>query len=71
MFIGMVKNITGGYKVTYQPEGPEGPSWDVDFTPPFRRIDMMKDLEAALGKKLPAADTLHTKGKVVDVCEYM
>merc|ERR1712226_1447361 len=58
---GMIKSITGGYKVQYQPEGPDGPSWEVDFTPPFKRLDMMKDLEAALGLKLPAPDTLHTK----------
>lgn len=61
MVSGMVKKITGGYKVKYQPEGPEGETWEVDFTPPFRRIDMMKDLETILGVKFPAAETLHTK----------
>lgn len=52
---GLVKQVTGGYKVQYHPEGPDGPTWDVDFTPPFRRLDLVKDLEKALGTSLPAA----------------
>ena len=59
----MVKEITGGYKIQYHPEGTDSDTvWEVDFTPPFRRIDMLKDLEKAVGAKLPAADQLHTKG---------
>ncbi len=58
----MVKNITGGYVIHYQPDGPDGVTWDVDFTPPFRRLDMLKDLEKELGVKLPAGDQLHTAG---------
>lgn len=50
---GMVKELTGGYKVTYHPEGPDGPVWDVDFTPPFRRIRMIPELESKLGVKFP------------------
>lgn len=50
---GMVKKLTGGYKVAYHPEGPEGPVWDVDFTPPFRRIRMIPELESKLGVKFP------------------
>ena len=58
----MVKHITGGYKIKYEPDGPEGETWEVDFTPPFARLDMLKDLEKELGVKLPAADQLHTPG---------
>lgn len=61
MVAGMVKNITGGYKVKYQPDGSEGESWEVDFTPPFKRLDMFKDLEKELGEKLPSAEQLHTE----------
>jgi len=61
MIAGMVKSITGGFIVKYQPDGPEGESWDVDFTPPFKRLDMFKDLEKELGTKLPAADQFHTE----------
>uniref|UniRef100_A0A8C1Y6R9 Lysine--tRNA ligase n=1 Tax=Cyprinus carpio TaxID=7962 RepID=A0A8C1Y6R9_CYPCA len=48
---GMVKHITGGYKVTYHPDGPEGQAYEIDFTPPFRRISMTQDLEKELGVK--------------------
>lgn len=39
----MVKEITGSYIIKYHPEGPENPnsSYDIDFTPPWRRINMM------------------------------
>ena len=50
---GMVKELTGGYKVAYHPEGPDGPVWDIDFTPPFRRICMIPELESKLGVKFP------------------
>uniref|UniRef100_A0AAR2KVL7 Lysine--tRNA ligase n=1 Tax=Pygocentrus nattereri TaxID=42514 RepID=A0AAR2KVL7_PYGNA len=54
---GMVKQITGGYKVTYHPDGPEGQAYEVDFTPPFRRISMTHDLEKEMGVKFPAPET--------------
>ena len=47
---GMVKSIFGTYKVPYHPDGPEGPEWTLDFTPPFRKLRMFPDLEKALGK---------------------
>ena len=57
---GMVKSIFGTYKVKYHPEGPEGPEWTLDFTPPFRQIRMIPDLEKAVGEKLPKATELDT-----------
>lgn len=57
---GMVKSIHGSYKVQYHPEGPEGEAWEVDFTPPFRRMDMFDELEKCLKVKLPARDQLGT-----------
>ncbi|XP_069822242.1 lysine--tRNA ligase isoform X1 [Dendropsophus ebraccatus] len=68
---GMVKHITGGYKVTYHPEGPEGPAHEIDFTPPFRRISMVHELEKVLGKKLPPTDqfdTEETRKFLDDIC---
>jgi lysyl-tRNA synthetase class 2 len=53
MISGMVKEITGGYKVTYHPHGPDGPANEVDFSPPFRRISMCSGLEEVLKVKLP------------------
>lgn len=49
----MVKHVTGGYKITYHPDGPEGNSVEIDFTPPFKRISMISGLESAMGIKLP------------------
>jgi len=61
MVSGMVKAIFGSYKVTFHPDGPEGEAQEIDFTPPFRRMRMFPDLEAALGEKLPAPENLHTE----------
>ncbi|KAJ3107041.1 lysyl-tRNA synthetase [Phlyctochytrium planicorne] len=55
---GMVKHITGGYKVQYQPQGPEGETMTIDFTPPFRRVRMIPELERVLKVKFPSADEL-------------
>mmetsp|Transcript_27116 Transcript_27116/g.33240 ORF Transcript_27116/g.33240 Transcript_27116/m.33240 type:complete len:596 (-) Transcript_27116:308-2095(-) len=52
---GMVKDITGGYKIMYSPK-PGMPEVEVDFTPPFKRISMMSGIEEALNEKLPALD---------------
>uniref|UniRef100_A0A8C7X7C2 Lysine--tRNA ligase n=1 Tax=Oryzias sinensis TaxID=183150 RepID=A0A8C7X7C2_9TELE len=54
---GMVKHITGGYKVTYHPDGPEGQAYEIDFTPPFRKVSMTHDLEKAMGVKFPPTDS--------------
>lgn len=61
MVAGMVKSIFGKYQVSYHPEGPEGPEWTVDFTPPFKRLRMFPDLEERMKEKLPAPDQLHTE----------
>ncbi|XP_013404463.1 lysine--tRNA ligase-like isoform X1 [Lingula anatina] len=58
---GMVKSITGSYKVVYHPDGPEGEALEVDFTPPFRKISMIKDLEDILKVKFPPAKDLGTE----------
>lgn len=61
MISGMVKAIHGTYKIKYHPEGPEGPEEEIDFTPPFRRVNMIKTLEEKLNVKFPSATTLNTK----------
>ena len=53
MISGMVKELTGGYKVTYHPDGKDNPGVEIDFTPPFRRFSMVSDLEKCLGEKMP------------------
>lgn len=61
MLSGLVKQIFGSFKFNYEPDGPDGESWEVDFTPPFKRIDMFKDLEKTLNVKLPSPTELHTE----------
>uniref|UniRef100_A0A8C0S975 Lysine--tRNA ligase n=1 Tax=Canis lupus familiaris TaxID=9615 RepID=A0A8C0S975_CANLF len=71
MISGMVKHITGSYKVTYHPDGPEGEAYEIDFTPPFRRISMVEELEKALGVKLPETklfETEETRKILDDIC---
>ncbi|KAL8149466.1 hypothetical protein AgCh_006467 [Apium graveolens] len=50
---GMVKELTGGYKVRYHANGLENEAIEIDFTPPFRRIDMIEDLEKMAGLSIP------------------
>jgi lysyl-tRNA synthetase class 2 len=57
---GMVMKLFGKYQIQYHPQGPEGPTLDIDFTPPFRRMDMIQTLEEKLNCTFPPADTLHT-----------
>ncbi|GFT35008.1 lysine--tRNA ligase [Nephila pilipes] len=57
---GMVKSLTGSYKIKYHPDGPEGEEFEIDFTPPFKRVKMLPGLEAALGIKLPDPASLGT-----------
>ncbi|ETN61063.1 lysyl-tRNA synthetase [Anopheles darlingi] len=61
---GMVYAIHGSYKIKYHPEGPEGQEYEIDFTPPFKRISMISSLEEILKVKFPAADQLHTPAAV-------
>ena len=62
MISGMVKNITGGYKVLYHPDG-KGvgkPELELDFSPPWKRINMIEELERKMDVKFPPGDQLHT-----------
>jgi lysyl-tRNA synthetase class 2 len=61
----VVKAVTGGYIVQYNPEGGyESKSTDkivtIDFTPPYKRISLIAGLEEALNIKFP--QNLETEG---------
>ncbi|KAF5102558.1 hypothetical protein D0Z03_000407 [Geotrichum reessii] len=60
LFSEMVKDITGGYKIEYQPDGPEGKTLEIDFSRPWKRLDMIATLEERLNVKFPPGDELHT-----------
>jgi lysyl-tRNA synthetase, class II len=64
MLSGVVKQITGGYKITYQPK-PGQPEVEIDFTPPFKRISMMEGLEERMKCKLPDLDDPECEKKLV------
>lgn len=57
---GMVKSIHGSYKIIYHPDGPEGEGVEIDFTPPFKRVPMIKTLEEKLNVKFPEPEKLST-----------
>jgi len=65
---GLVKNITGGYKIQYSPK-PGAPEVEIDFTPPFKRISMMEGLEEAMGVTLPALDDPEIDTKLIALLE--
>lgn len=50
---GMVKAINGSHVVKYHPQGAEGPEMEIDFTPPFKRVDMLQELSKALNVQFP------------------
>jgi lysyl-tRNA synthetase class 2 len=60
MISGMVLSIHGSYKIRYKPSD-EYPEKIVDFTPPFRRINLIEGLEEAgkftMPKDLAAPET--------------
>ncbi len=59
----MVYFLHGTYKIQYHPNGVDTePVYDVDFTPPFRRVNMYEGLGDALGVRLPDPAKLDTPG---------
>lgn len=57
----MVKYVTGGYKIKYHPD-PENVEkvLDIDFSRPWKRVEIIPSLEKALDVKFPPGDQLHT-----------
>ncbi|KAJ8445267.1 hypothetical protein Cgig2_024473 [Carnegiea gigantea] len=53
MLSGMVKELTGGYAIKYHANGVEKDPIEIDFTPPFRRIDMIEELEKMANLSIP------------------
>ena len=63
---GLVKDVTGGYKIKYSPK-PGHPEVEIDFTPPFKRISMMEGLEEAMKTKLPELDDPEIEEKLIAI----
>ncbi|KAG7601384.1 Aminoacyl-tRNA synthetase class II (D/K/N) [Arabidopsis thaliana x Arabidopsis arenosa] len=67
---GMVKKLTGGYKIKYHANGYDKEPIEIDFTPPFRRIDMIVDLEKMANLNIPKDLASEEANKyLVDACE--
>ncbi|XP_073352202.1 lysine--tRNA ligase [Aegilops tauschii subsp. strangulata] len=51
---GMVMELTGSTKIKYHANGADNPPIEIDFTPPYRRIDMMQALKSIAGLDIPS-----------------
>ncbi|CDJ42998.1 Lysine--tRNA ligase [Eimeria tenella] len=49
----MVMSIHGSYKIPFHPEGPNGPVVELDFTPPYRRLSLVEEIEKQAKVTLP------------------
>ncbi|GFP84678.1 lysine--tRNA ligase [Phtheirospermum japonicum] len=69
MLSGMVKELTGGYKIKYHANGSDQEPIEIDFTPPFRRIDMIEELEKLANLSIPKDLSSEEANKyLVDAC---
>ncbi|KAL1222426.1 Lysine--tRNA ligase, cytoplasmic [Cardamine amara subsp. amara] len=50
---GMVKELTGGYIIKYHANGYDKKPIEINFTPPFRRIEMIGELEKVANLNIP------------------
>lgn len=58
MISGLVEHLTGGLKIQYHPDGPTGECLELDFTTPWKRFDMISELEIKTGEKFPSGEEL-------------
>lgn len=49
----MVMSIHGTYKIPFHPDGPNGPVVELDFTPPFKRLSLVEEIEKQAIVTLP------------------
>jgi len=78
---GMVLKLCGDYQIKYHPEGKDEvdkktgkkltnkPEWTIDFKPPFKRIEMIPELEKELNVKFPEnLESEETRKFLDDLC---
>lgn len=58
MISGLVEHLTGGFKIPYHPDGPDGKVLELDFTVPWKRFDMIGELEKQTGATFPSPEEL-------------
>ncbi|PKS11478.1 hypothetical protein jhhlp_003242 [Lomentospora prolificans] len=55
---GLVKHVTGGYITRFTNQ--HGKEFEINWEAPWRRIDMIPELEKVTGEKFPPGEQLHT-----------
>ena len=61
MFSEMVKEITGSYIIQYHPDPNDTEkTYELNFTRPWQRMNMIEELEKVFNVTFPAGDQLHT-----------
>ncbi|XVE84434.1 hypothetical protein DITRI_Ditri17bG0013900 [Diplodiscus trichospermus] len=69
MLSGMVEELTGSCKVKYHANGVDNDPIEIDFTPPFRRLDMVEELEKMANLNIPKDLSSDEANKyLVDAC---
>ena len=54
LLCGLVFKLNGSFITQFHPKGRDHPEvYNIDFTPPFKRIDMMSALQSKLGVEFP------------------
>ncbi|KAK8577365.1 hypothetical protein V6N13_027644 [Hibiscus sabdariffa] len=67
---GMVKELTGSYKIKYHVNGFDSEPIEIDFTPPFRRIDLIEELESRANLCIPKDLSTETANRFLfEACE--
>ncbi|XP_075591133.1 uncharacterized protein LOC142598044 [Dermatophagoides farinae] len=49
----LVKEVTGSYVITYNPEGLEKPAVEIDFTPPWKTLSFVGEIEKQINAAIP------------------
>eukprot|EP00746_Dinoflagellata_sp_MGD_P161196 gnl/MRDRNA2_/MRDRNA2_88257_c0_seq1.p1 gnl/MRDRNA2_/MRDRNA2_88257_c0~~gnl/MRDRNA2_/MRDRNA2_88257_c0_seq1.p1 ORF type:complete len:857 (-),score=231.53 gnl/MRDRNA2_/MRDRNA2_88257_c0_seq1:190-2610(-) len=70
MISSMVLNIKGSYKTKYHPDGPDGKEIEVDWTPPWKRISLVEEVEKQSGMKFDRSEGCGSK-KCVDALDKL
>ncbi|CAI7997382.1 Lysine--tRNA ligase, partial [Geodia barretti] len=68
---GLVKDVHGSYKIKHHLMGNPNKVVEIDFTPPFRRISIIEELERQLGVNFPPPKTFASteyRNFLEDIC---
>lgn len=70
LFSTLVKDITGSYIIKFKPDPEKDTEYKIDFTPPFKRVPMIKTLEEKLKVEIPK-DLTDEKTRIflAELCE--